>query len=112
MDGVKILDLTGLNTDSYGDVKQIRFGINYGKNIQNSVDVYGDCAVVSNAYIGTELVTPNRYSRQSNLRLATHRMIGMRLSTWLWFTPEHKWWNMKSAMAARAHERAICTNVL
>lgn len=54
VDWRKILERTGLNTNSCGDVNQIRFGIGPVKNVQDSMDVYSDCAAISDAYIGPE----------------------------------------------------------
>ncbi|MCW3992201.1 MAG: hypothetical protein NWE79_05805 [Candidatus Bathyarchaeota archaeon] len=54
LDGVKVLDITGIDTDAYGDVYNVQFGVVQGRNLQNSVRVYGDCVAVSDTYIGQE----------------------------------------------------------
>jgi hypothetical protein len=54
VDGVKILEITSLNTDTYGEADRVEIGVIQAKNVQNSLQVYGDCVVVSNSYIGLE----------------------------------------------------------
>lgn len=56
VDGVLVLEQTGLDTDAYGDVNSVRSGLVYVEGETQSVSVYGDCIVVSDAYIGPESV--------------------------------------------------------
>jgi hypothetical protein len=54
VDGILVLERTGLNTASAGSITQVRTGLVYVYNVANSVTVYSDCHVMSNTYIGTE----------------------------------------------------------
>ena len=51
VDGVSTINVTGRDTDNYGDVTQVRFGIAEGYNLA-STTIYGDDVIVSNKYIG------------------------------------------------------------
>lgn len=42
VDGVKVLKLRGLNTDYYGNVDAVNFGVVSAINVQNSLAIYGD----------------------------------------------------------------------
>jgi hypothetical protein len=54
VDGVLVLEQTGLNTASVGTIAQVRTGLTYVSGVTSSLEVYGDCYVMSNNYIGTE----------------------------------------------------------
>jgi hypothetical protein len=51
VDGVSTINVTGRDTDNYGDVTQVRFGIAEGYNLA-STTIYGDDVIVSSKYIG------------------------------------------------------------
>jgi len=51
VDGVSTINVTGRDTDNYGDATQVRFGIAEGYNLSPTT-VYGDDAIVSNKYLG------------------------------------------------------------
>jgi len=54
VDGVKILQRTGINTAYYGNATSVNFGISEILNVQNKLTIYGDCFVLSRAYVGPE----------------------------------------------------------
>jgi len=54
VDGSKIIEVTGIDTDNYGNAVRVEFGLIYASGVQNSLTVYGDCAVVSQTYVGPE----------------------------------------------------------
>lgn len=54
VDGVLVLERTGLNTASVGNIAQVRAGLVYVYAITTGVSVYSDCFVLSNTYVGTE----------------------------------------------------------
>ena len=54
VDGVLVLEQTGLNTASVGTIAQVRTGLTYVSGVTSSLEVYGDCYVMSNNYIGPE----------------------------------------------------------
>jgi hypothetical protein len=51
VDGASAISVTGRDTDNYGDVTQVRFGIAEGYSLA-STTIYGDNVIVSNKYIG------------------------------------------------------------
>jgi hypothetical protein len=54
VDGVKVLQTTGIDTSYYGNASSINFGLSEVMNVQNSLRVYGDCFILSESYIGPE----------------------------------------------------------
>jgi len=52
VNGNKILDITGINTDRYGNVNGVKTGIVMGTNLQQDVIVYSDNMIISDGYIG------------------------------------------------------------
>lgn len=54
VDGVKILQITGLNTAYFGKSDRLDFGLVEAANVQKSLVVYGDCFVLSRAYVNPE----------------------------------------------------------
>ena len=54
INGQFVIEQTGLNTAAEGNVDSVRFGLTYLNGVTSSVDVYGDCFVISDAYIGPE----------------------------------------------------------
>jgi len=51
INGVEQITVTGKDTDNYGNIKQIRYGL-VSVNVQHPVDVYCDSVVASTEYIG------------------------------------------------------------
>jgi len=49
-----VIEETGLNTAGTGSVDSVRFGLTYLNGVSSSVDIYGDCFVISDAHIGPE----------------------------------------------------------
>jgi hypothetical protein len=54
VDGVKVIDVNGINTASYGNAVRVDFGVVNAAGVQKSLTVYGDCVVFSRAAVGTE----------------------------------------------------------
>jgi uncharacterized repeat protein (TIGR02543 family) len=55
IDGTPVLELTGLNTASEGSaVTAVRTGLVYVTGVTQNIDVYGDCFVIADDYIGEE----------------------------------------------------------
>jgi len=54
VDGVKIIEISGINTAYYGSAKRVDFGLVYAFDVQNILTVYGDSFAISNTYIGLE----------------------------------------------------------
>ncbi len=52
VDGQKILELTNLDTDNYGNVDTINIGYVSASGVQNNMIVYSDLIVLSNSYVG------------------------------------------------------------
>jgi hypothetical protein len=60
VDDQMIIEKTGLNTAGAGSIDYVRFGLTYLNGVSSSVTVYGDCVVISDAYVGPETETSAR----------------------------------------------------
>jgi hypothetical protein len=54
VNGQLVIERTGLNTASLGNVNSVRAGLVYVYSVTQPVSVYADCLVISNTYIGPE----------------------------------------------------------
>ena len=54
VDGVKILQITNVNTNSYGNANRVDVGLVSATNVQNQMVIYADCFKLSNTYNGPE----------------------------------------------------------
>jgi hypothetical protein len=54
INGQIVIEETSLNTAAEGNVDSVRFGLTYLNGVTSSVDIYSDCFVISDAYIGPE----------------------------------------------------------
>ena len=52
INGIKILEISGIDTSYFGGVDEIDFGLISATRVQKSVIVYGDSLVASTAYVG------------------------------------------------------------
>jgi len=56
IDGTERFTLTGLDNDGFGNIDFVRVGLEKADNIQTTYpDIYVDCVVVADAYIGPEV---------------------------------------------------------
>jgi hypothetical protein len=55
VDGVLVIERTGLNTATVGNVNSVRTGLVYVNGVAHSVNIYGDCFALLNTYIGPEV---------------------------------------------------------
>jgi hypothetical protein len=53
--GEKILEISGINTDYFGNADTMDFGIISATRVQYGLTVYGDCFKMSGTYIGPEI---------------------------------------------------------
>lgn len=61
VDGSSVCSASGIDTDNYGNVLTIRFGV-WWKSYSTGITIYGDCAVIADAYIGPETAAPESVS--------------------------------------------------
>jgi uncharacterized repeat protein (TIGR02543 family) len=54
VDGVKIIQVTGINTAYFGNARRVDFGLVQATGVQKSLTIFGDCAVIAQSYIGPE----------------------------------------------------------
>lgn len=54
IDGVRIFQITGINTAYYGNAQRAELGITSTTNVQKSLVVYADCFVLSRTYVSLE----------------------------------------------------------
>jgi len=64
INGTRILQVQNINTAYWGNAKRIDFGLPYISSPQNNLAIYGDCAVVSGSYVGSE--PPQKISVQTS----------------------------------------------
>jgi len=54
VDGVKIIEVTGINTAYFGNARRVDLGLVQATGVQKSLTINADCAMVSQSYIGPE----------------------------------------------------------
>jgi uncharacterized repeat protein (TIGR02543 family) len=54
LDGVKIIEVTGINTAYFGNARRVDFGLVQATLVQKNLAIYADGAVVSQSYVGPE----------------------------------------------------------
>jgi hypothetical protein len=54
VDGTKILEISNIDTTAFGNADTINMGIIHAFEVQQNLEVYGDCLVYSESYIGPE----------------------------------------------------------
>ena len=64
VDGSKVITISGKNTAAYGDANSVRFGLPLLVGCGSS-KVYGDCCVVSTAYVGPEPIFKDSFESGS-----------------------------------------------
>ena len=52
IDGEMIFEITGINTNYFGNVDNVHFGLINTAGVQNNLIVYGDSFAISNTYSG------------------------------------------------------------
>ena len=54
VDGQKVLELTNIDTDNYGNVDAVNIGYVSATGVQQNMIVYSDLIKISNSYVGPE----------------------------------------------------------
>ena len=52
INGVRVQQITGLNTGTYGEVTSAIFGLSSATGVQNNLEIYADECIISRTYIG------------------------------------------------------------
>jgi len=63
VDGDKVLEYIGVDTNNLGNVNTVNFGLISGFNLQNEMIVYGDSFRLSDSYIGTDIEPEPSFER-------------------------------------------------